>query len=232
MKKKNFIMISLILTFILLSILIFIQINNLRDINKALHIQLSSYQNLDTKQKDDTGSSVETNVSSSTYLTDTRKKEIQDRIKKYGKNENGIPVLMYHFFYDSSSGERGKDNNFLEITKFEQQLNYIKENDFFFPTFEELSQFIDKKIELPKKSVILTIDDGDESFFTLAVPIIEKYQVPVTSFVITSECDSNKIMQYQSDFIHFESHSYNLHQAGKMEKAFWLILPMKKHGKI
>lgn len=101
MKKKNFIIISLIIALILLSILIFIQINNLRDINKALHIQmekLSSYQNLDTKQKDDTDSSVETNVSSSTYLTDTRKKEIQDRIEKYGKNENGIPVLMYHFF--------------------------------------------------------------------------------------------------------------------------------------
>lgn len=60
-----------------------------------------------------------------------------------------------------------------------------------------MSQFIDKKIELPKKSVILTIDDGNETFFALAVPIIEKYQVPVTSFVITSECDSNKIMQYQ-----------------------------------
>lgn len=231
MKKKNFIIISLIIALILLSILIFIQINNLRDINKALHIQmekLSSYQNLDTKQKDDTDSSVETNVSSSTYLTDTRKKEIQDRIEKYGKNENGIPVLMYHFFYDSSSGERGKDNNFLDITKFEQQLNYLKENDFFFPTFEELSQFIDKKIELPKKSVILTIDDGDESFFTLAVPIIEKYQVPVTSFVITSECDSNKIMQYQSDFIHFESHSYNLHQAGKNGKGLLVNLTYEK----
>lgn len=231
MKKKNFIMISLIIALILLSILIFIQINNLRNINKALNIQmekLSSYQNSDTKQKDNADSSIETNVSSSAYLEDTRKKEIQDRIEKYGKNENGIPVLMYHFFYDSSSGEKGMDNNCLDIAKFEQQLKYLKENDFFFPTFEELSQFIDKKIELPKKSVILTIDDGNETFFALAVPIIEKYQVPVTSFVITSECDSNKIMQYQSDFIHFESHSHNLHQAGKNGKGLLVNLTYEK----
>ncbi len=231
MKKKIFIIISLIIALILLLILVFIQINNLQDTNKNLHIQmkkLSSYQNLDINQKNDTDSSVEANISSSTYLANTRKKEIQNRIETYGENENGIPVLMYHFFFDSSSGERGKDNNFLDITKFEQQLKYLKENDFFFPNFEELSQFIDRKIELPKKSVILTIDDGDENFFTLAVPIIEKYQVPVTSFIITSECDSNTIKQYQSNFIHFESHSHNLHQAGKNGKGLLVNLSYEK----
>lgn len=207
------------------------QLNNLRNKNNDFSIQtekLSYYQNLDMKENDITDSSIEINVSSSTYSEDIRKKDIQDRIEKYGKNEIGIPVLMYHFFYDGSLGEKGKDNNFLDIAKFEQQLKYLKENDFFFPTFEELSQFIDKKIELPKKSIILTIDDGDASFFTLAVPIIEKYEVLVTSFVITSECDSSKIKQYQSDYVHFESHSYNLHQAGKNGKGLLVNLSYEK----
>lgn len=81
---------------------------------------------------------------------------------------------MYHFFYDSSLGEKGTDNNCLDISKFEEQLNYLKENDFFFPTFEEFLQYINNKIELPKNSVILTIDDGNPTFFVLAVHIIEK----------------------------------------------------------
>lgn len=153
------------------------------------------------------------------FIQDTRKKEIKDKIDEMGKNETGIPVLMYHFFYDSSLGEKGLDNNFLEISKFEEQLKYLKENKFFFPTFQELLDFINGRIELPKKSVILTIDDGNVSFFDLAVPIIKKYEIPVTSFVITSNCDLNTIQQYQSDYINFESHSHNLHQAGKNGKG-------------
>lgn len=231
MKKKIFIMILLIISFIILSTILFMQLHNLGDKSNEYYIQtekISSHQNLDMEENYVTNSNIETTVSSSTYSEDIRKKDIQNRIEMYGKNEVGIPVLMYHFFYDSSLSEKGKDNNYLDISKFGQQLNYLKENDFFFPTFEELSQFIDKKIELPKKSVILTIDDGDESFFRLAVPIIEKYQVPVTSFVITSECDSNKIKEYQSDYVHFESHSNNLHQAGKNGKGLLVNLNYEK----
>lgn len=230
MKNKNFIMILLMIIFILLCIIIFKQINGLINIKNALSIQaerLSSSQNLDVKETSVINTSMKNNVSPAISLEAIRKKEIQDRIEKYGKNETGIPVLMYHFFYDSSSGENGKDNNFLDIAKFEQQLKYLKENDFFFPTFEELSEFIDKKIDLPKKSVILTIDDGNPTFFALAVPIIEKYQVPVTSFVITSECNSSKIQQYESDYVHFESHSNNLHQAGKNGKGLLVNLSYK-----
>lgn len=148
MKKKNFIMILLISIFIFLCIIIFKQITGLINMKNNLSIQtkkLSSSQNLDVKETSVINTSMKNNVSSAIYLENMREKDIQDRIKKYGKNEAGIPVLMYHFFYDSSSGENGKDNNFLDIAKFEQQLKYLKENDFFFPTFEELSQFINKK---------------------------------------------------------------------------------------
>ena len=221
MKQKFFIILSII-TFIILSTIFCIEKKN----NNHLHQvkRLSAIQNLDFKNN----SITENFVSSQVYFTNTRKQEIQDRIDKLGKNESGIPVLMYHFFYDSSSGEIGKDNNFLDISKFEEQLKYLKENDFFFPTFEELSQYINRNIELPKKSVILTIDDGDISFFTLAIPIIEKYQIPVTSFVITNECNSSTISQYQSNYIHFESHSNNLHQAGKNGKGLLVNLSYEK----
>ena len=227
MKKKIFIMISLILALILLSIILFIQIQDLKNTKNDLSIQtqkLSTNKNLSIEETSLTNSDMESNLSSTNYLEDERKNEILNRIEKYGKNEVGIPVLMYHFFYDSSSGEKGKDNNFLDISKFEQQLKYLKENDFFFPTFEELSQFIDNKMDLPKNSVILTIDDGDASFFTLAIPVIEKYQVPVTSFAITSTCDSGKVQAYQSDYVHFESHSHKMHHGGQKGKGLLVTL--------
>ena len=226
--KKNFLIITLfiIIYIILFSILIW-QIHDLKSKNTTFSHKtekLSTVQSSNTKDISVTNSTTEDTESSQ----DIRKKEIQDKIEKFGKNESGIPVLMYHFFYNGSLGEKGLDNNFLDISKFEEHLKYLKENEFFFPTFEELSQFINGEIELPKKSAILTIDDGNISFFALAIPIIEKYEIPVTSFIITSTSDSNTIQQYQSNYINFESHSHNLHQAGKNGKGLLVNLSYEK----
>lgn len=76
MKKKTFIMILLIIVLIVLSILIFIQINNLKNINKDLNIQiekLSSYQNSDIEENYAASSSIEANASSKTYLEITNR---------------------------------------------------------------------------------------------------------------------------------------------------------------
>ena len=129
---------------------------------------------------------------------------------------NGLPVLMYHFFYDNVTYTK-KDNNWLKIDDFEEQLKYMKENDFYFPTWEEVNDYIDGKIKLPSKSVVLTVDDGDPSFFDLAVPVMQKYKVPATSFVITSwyggRYDPNL------EYVVWESHSNEMHESGANGKG-------------
>ena len=34
---------------------------------------------------------------------------------KEDKSKKGLPVLMYHFFYDAKKGEKGADNNWMEV---------------------------------------------------------------------------------------------------------------------
>ena len=75
-------------------------------------------------------------------------------------SEDGLPVLMYHFFYDKSK-DSGKDGNWIEISNFEEQMKYLAENDFYFPTWEQVENYIDGKQELPEKSIVITVDDGD-----------------------------------------------------------------------
>ncbi len=125
--------------------------------------------------------------------------------------KNGLPVAMYHFFYDNEKYWK-QDNNWLNIQDFEAQLKYLTENDFYFPTWEEVEQYIDGTIKLPSKSVVLTADDGDDSFFDLAVPLMQKYKVPVTSFVVTDWYGHryNKDLEY----VVWESHSASMHQSG------------------
>ncbi len=140
---------------------------------------------------------------------------------------SGLPVLMYHFFYDASAGEKGADNNWMEVSDFEEQMKYLADNNFYFPSWQEVEDYIDKKKTLPSKSVVVTIDDGDESFIKYAIPIIEKYNVKATSFVVTSWNGSWLPGQYRSSHLNFQSHSHDAHRAGANGKGRLVNLSYK-----
>lgn len=151
-------------------------------------------------------------------------------VEKGSKNistekSKGLPVLMYHFFYDKDSPPKKLDANYMEIHDFEDQLKYLTENNYYFPTWEEVKNYIDGTSCLPEHSIVLTADDGDATFFDLAVPIVEKYNVKITSFLITSWIDDqNKLKNYDSNKIIFESHSHDMHRAGTDGKGRILTL--------
>ena len=155
-----------------------------------------------------------------TSIENKENSELEQKLQS-GKtlSESGLPVLMYHFFYDKSK-ETDKDGNWIEISNFEEQMKYLAENDFYFPTWEQVENYIDGKQELPEKSVVITVDDGDPSFFELAVPIIQKYKIPTTSFVITYWY-GNRANDKQ-DYVSYQSHSYDMHKAGSNGKGVML----------
>lgn len=148
------------------------------------------------------------------------KTELEKRLES-GKylSDNGLPVLMYHFFYDKNEREP-QDGNWIEINDFEQQMKYLSENDFYFPTWEEVEDYIDEKTELPEKSVVITVDDGDPSFFELGVPIIQKYNVYATSFVVAYWYGD--VAQNKEKNISYQSHSYDMHKGGSNGKGVML----------
>ena len=145
------------------------------------------------------------------------------------KKATGLPVLMYHFFYDKNSGETGKDSNYMEIHDFEDQLKYLSDNNYYFPTWTEVKNYVDGKSCLPEHSVVITVDDGDKSFFELAVPVIEKYNVKVTSFVVTSWIENSDYLKNYSSSgkIIFQSHSNAMHESGNNGKGKFLSISEK-----
>ena len=151
---------------------------------------------------------------------DKHKAKLEEKLQA-GKllSEDGLPVLMYHFFYDKAVST-GKDGNDLEISKFDEQMKYLSENDFYFPTWQEVEDYIDGKQELPEKSVVITVDDGSDSFFDLAVPVLQKYDITATSFVITYWY-GNRASDKQKN-VDYQSHSYDMHKAGAGGKGVML----------
>lgn len=125
-----------------------------------------------------------------------------------------LPICMYHYVYEESNPPENMDANFIEVNVLEEELKYLSDNGYYFPTWSEVRDYLDGKIDLPKKSVVLTFDDGP-IYIELAVPLLEKYNIQATSFVITSYYDSKEMLDgWRDKNLYFESHSHNMHRGG------------------
>lgn len=133
---------------------------------------------------------------------------------EFEENTKGIPVLMYHYVYTKDDIPDTLNVNYILDTKLEEQLQYLTENNYYFPSYKELEAYINNQISLPKNSVILTFDDGQKGFLKYGIPLLEKYKVPATSFIIGNKNGEEKITQYASEYVSFQSHSYSMHQGG------------------
>jgi peptidoglycan/xylan/chitin deacetylase (PgdA/CDA1 family) len=90
-----------------------------------------------------------------------------------------IPILCYHRF-----GEHG-DRLEVSEAQFREQLNYLKENDYRVIPLADLQGFLRGEQALPKRAVVLTIDDGHRSIYKIAYPLLKEFGYPVTLFVYT-----------------------------------------------
>lgn len=128
---------------------------------------------------------------------------------------NGLSICMYHYVYDKNNPPKEQlNNNFIEVHDLEAELKYLTENNYYFPTWEEVRKYVKGELLLPKKSVVLTFDDGAYSFLNLGVPLFNKYKIPVTSFLIGNLEGKKKVKKYASEYLTFQSHSYNMHRGG------------------
>jgi len=124
-----------------------------------------------------------------------------------------LSVLMYHKVYDPEDPSRSLNSNCISTTALEEELEYLVNNDYYFPTWEEVREYVDGSISLPEKSVVLTFDDGSPLFIKYGVPLLEKYDVRATAFIIASK--NGKVLAADKyKHITLQSHSYNMHRAG------------------
>ena len=129
----------------------------------------------------------------------------------------GLPICMYHYVYDENDPPADlhqRFGNYISAQALEEELNWLNDEGYYYPTWKEVREYIDGKLILPDKSIVLCFDDGSESFLENGIPVLEKCRVPATCFMITSHNGEKKIAQYQSDYVTYESHTDNMHRPG------------------
>jgi peptidoglycan/xylan/chitin deacetylase (PgdA/CDA1 family) len=97
-----------------------------------------------------------------------------------------VPILMYH-----SVAAEVEPGYRLAVTPktFERQMRFLKQNHYRVIPLEDMVSLIREKKKIPAKAVAITFDDGYKDNFTYAFPILKRYRLPATIFVIIQEVD-------------------------------------------
>lgn len=128
----------------------------------------------------------------------------------------GVAVLNYHFFYNSAVESCSGGSNCIDINNFRQQLNYLRDNGYKTLTMTEFRDYMYGRIDVPAKSVLITVDDGGmgtgKQNGNYLAPILEEYKMHATLFLITGWWDINNYNG--SKYLEIESHTNDMHNEG------------------
>lgn len=182
-----------------------------------------------------------------TYITAYSHNGLSVRVPVYVvENETDrIPVCCFHrVVSDSLKKNKFKDNRWVAaVSDFEKQMKYLYDNHYNTLTVDEFYEWHQGKREMPRNTVVLTFDDGDYEFYHIVYPILKKYKLKATMFIIGSFVGKtteeykdtetiyylgwDKINEMKKEYpnISFQSHTYNMHYAHKKLAVYELKLP-------
>jgi peptidoglycan/xylan/chitin deacetylase (PgdA/CDA1 family) len=101
-----------------------------------------------------------------------------------------VPILMYHYISASPSAQdRIRYGLSVPPEMFEAQLQLLSDNGYTTISLRDLYEYLAIGKALPAKPIILTFDDGYLDNYTHAFPILQKYDMTGTFFVLTGPAD-------------------------------------------
>jgi peptidoglycan/xylan/chitin deacetylase (PgdA/CDA1 family) len=95
-------------------------------------------------------------------------------------------LLVYHRFTDD-----GPKSTSVAPELFRSHLSYLQENDFEVLPLNEVIEALQANTTLPDKCVSLTADDGYQSIYDNAYPLLKEFQMPMAIFVATEAIDKH-----------------------------------------
>ncbi len=97
-----------------------------------------------------------------------------------GPGDITVPILLYHHI-----GYSLKDSEFyVSPDAFESQMNYLYTRGYRTISVEQLTQAIHFGAQLPSRPILLTFDDGSETVYTDALPIMQQYGFTGTAYIV------------------------------------------------
>ena len=96
-----------------------------------------------------------------------------------------VPILMYHSINPHSNPCIVR--LIISPQCFQRQMRFLKDNRYNVVTLKTLAELIKNKKKIPPRTLAITFDDGYKDNYTYAFPILKKYNLPATIFLILNE---------------------------------------------
>ena len=102
-----------------------------------------------------------------------------------------LPIVMYHHILK----EQARLNAFtISPDELRQDLQYLKENGYQSILIQDLIDYVNGETALPEKPVMITFDDGYESFYEYAFPILKEMGFKAVLSVVGTYADRYSCM--------------------------------------
>jgi len=132
-----------------------------------------------------------------------------------------IPVLIYHNISAENITDRSR--NLTSGASFATEMEFLHNNGYQVIPLKKLISHMQYGEKLPEKALVITFDDGYEGDYKVAYPILKKYNMPATIFLIANRDqyfgpDAPPMLTWEemremegSGLIDIQAHTYNLH---------------------
>ena len=104
-----------------------------------------------------------------------------------------IPIIVYHSVVPDYAGETDEQKEYaVTPTMFAEQLAYLRQNGYTPVSMNEVPQIIKEGTSTPRLFA-LTFDDGWETQYTYALPLLEHYHIIGTFFIYTNVINNGSL---------------------------------------
>ena len=236
MKKNKLLFVILFLLIIL--VVIIVVINNRQNNNNNTNNTENTEANTTLNQVDNSNTTNEVvnqvaNQTTNEVAKTTAKEEFKSDLDrctdpkyKIGEKELRIPILIYHAFQTPLPPNEGVYALFSCQEDFEDNVKTIQDAGFTFITLEDIYKYKNGEIGLPEKNVCITMDDGWIGEYEEAYPILQKYQIPATIFIVDQLVGTENYFtweqakeMYDSNLVKIYAHGYRHVDYGNADKA-------------
>ncbi|HIJ79290.1 MAG: polysaccharide deacetylase family protein [Desulfobulbaceae bacterium] len=126
-----------------------------------------------------------------------------------------VTIFIYHHFGDN----RYPSTN-VGMDEFGKQMQFLADNGYTVIPLTSLVSLLKDQKKLPAKAAVITIDDGYQSIYTKAWPVLKSFGYPFTVFLYVEGVERRfknylnweQIKEMQEEGVDFQDHSYSHHR--------------------
>jgi len=119
------------------------------------------------------------------------------------RSRNRLRILMYHGVVPQVRGPCALGNLFISEAAFARQMGHLK-RAFQALSLDEAIAVSEARRDFPDRALVITFDDGYRNVISTALPILQRFQLPATVFVMADMvgreewlwCDALRVLIY------------------------------------